>query len=736
MDGLSVKFSGEIIGSYFKRDKYGMLIPQADMLDLEGVQRGMSRQLKSKTGLLRNMTDRAYSTDVAFTDNPDGNSPVIGFMLRDAGPRPWKPKRSEREQLGYGVIPDNIKARLAKRSEVFKKYSKSLNDLLDSLEPEDKDSGEHLLFEVEKDQVLTGGGFDNNKIGEVHLSGMKFVSKANSLESREDSVLSPLFVEGCMWLRDLIESSGIRPGSLSPMGATKVKMEQEKDGMLGYPFYVKSMNPLTKSIATRALIEYGVDTRRFVGTDVVDKTTGKVYKYRVIDAIAYILDSSIFTPKKLRSIVTLLARIQKAGYIMEDGELIKKPGKTRSVYPNAAVPSVLEAMVAQPFLDALQSHQVVFMPSLQTKAVRVEQIVGMLKNGAAKGGDYLSADWSQYDATINGADLATFVDLVMKPFYKSEYHLWVDYMNYIINFKYLIFDTDISMRNPAAYQDMLQKSQYFTHGPFTVVGMVHGLISGLKLTHVGGSGVGKVNIHFVIPKLLNYEPVVGAQAGDDTLMFYPRDRIDFSSMEKTFEPVAKAAKQIGYDMNVAKQIFHNKRGELVKVFLQENFHLECGLHGVGTIFRPLSAVATAERDKGLSIAEQFVAEISRMNQGADSPFVEAAVEHWLNNEQFIGILFKDYGESAFKIIIDSIGLDTKELAQRVDVGSFTWSLGLNDLATGKLDILPVIARVAKRMSFSETSSSVLKKLEVNSREQFGAIEEPEGYEEVGFEDDD
>jgi hypothetical protein len=240
--------------------------------------------------------------------------------------------------------------------------------------------------------------------------------------------------------------------------------------------------------------------------------------------------------------------------------------------------------------------------------------------------------------------------------------------------------------------------------------MTDGLISGAKLTHVGGSYYGGDVIHYVMPRMMGFESDFGVQAGDDCLWPYPKDRVDFSSMENTYGPVEEAAKNVGIDINRLKQVWFVVNGELVNVFLQDIYHESTNTMGVGSIFRPLSAVFFSERDKGLSIAEQYMAEIARMEQGSDSHYAADGVREWLSVEEFIGLLFKEYGVNAFNKIVESVGESIEEIAKRIDVGSFTFGVSKEDMENGSLKILPIIADVASSMEFKSTLQSALKAL--------------------------
>lgn len=706
-DGLQMRIVGDPIHENFKFDTYGSLIPDRSLLQMDKVQRELVKQLKADSGLYRRMTEIYWRTDVEFTDNPYGNTPTIGAGFKRYGKRPLNVSFRDRTSRLSGVN-ETISKQLARRQGKIVADQKEYMALWKSLEPEDKDSSEYLQWLVEGDQVMTGGGFDGNSIGEVNKSALNFVIKSNERLDYADSQYSQLVVEGSLWLKDRLKEWGLVEGSLEPAGAHMVRLEQESDGMIGYPVYAKAFAECTTDISLRLLLYSGVDTRSFVGSTVVDERTGEHVKYRVIDAVSYVLDNYTAKASDMPADITLLARIQKHAWREENGEIVPSKPKTRSIYPNGAIPGMQEAMTFTPFLMELQRLKVPFMPSLQDKPTRVEMIKNMVESAMSKDYDYLAADWSKWDATVKGHILATVIYYAIRPFYKSQWQSWVDMAIYTLTYKYLITDTALIGINGEMEQEAKASGPYVEAGPFTVFGLIDGLISGAKLTHVGGSMYGEVVIHYVIARLLGYEPIPGPQAGDDTLMGIPKSMIHLDSVTDTYAPIEKYAKILGLDMNASKQIWHQVRGEVVKVFLQDVYHQATSTWGTGSIFRPLSAVFFSERDKGLKIGEQFMAEIARMNQGSDCAFVKAAVEKWLSIEQAVAFLFKEYGVSAFKVIVDSVGDDIAAISQRIDVGSFTFGVDRKDLENLSLPILPIMADVASSMEIKPPSGGVLE----------------------------
>lgn len=728
MDGKNFKVV-DAFGKYFVRDSYGSFIPKPDNLLMEAAEQRFLRQLKANTGFYDRLAAIYERTDVQFTDNPLGNTPTLGVGLKLFGKRPLNVKYKERINRLAGNNR-SVSRQLEKRQRKILAVHNDLKSVLENIKPTISSQQLQLLYDVETDQVMTGGGFDNNQVGGVQKSALNFVIDSSEPIDYADSVLSEIVVSGSLWLRDLLKQYGMREGELQPMGATQVRAEQDNDGMFGYPVYTSGNTAIDADIAKRLLIESGVDVSKFVGTKVIDGNTHNGYDFRVIDAAAYILDNKVFTYEELLSFVTLLARIQKHGWKSgQDGD-VAKDGKTRSVYPNAFIPAVIEAMIFAPFNDKLKEIKAPIMPSLQDKPTRVEMLKRQITDAINNKYDYLAADWSKYDASVKGAILATIIQLAVKPFFNAKYYYWVDVATYILTYKYLITDTNLCKINTDMYDQAKNSARHFEAKNYTIFGLVDGLISGAKFTHVGGSLYGEVVIHYGIGKLLNWEPIAGAQAGDDTLMGVPIDRINPADVHATYDPIEDAARKFGLHMNVSKQIWHQQNGEIVKVFLQDSYHFSTDVWGIGSIFRPADAVWFSERDKGLSIAEQLMAEVARMNQGADSPFASAVVEWWLSKERYLGWMFKEYGINGYQELIKSIGKPIAEVAKSIDVGSFSFGVSKKDMESGSLPILRVMADVAAKMEFSsEDRASFLADLD-------GAKEEEGLTDNLEFDDDD
>lgn len=715
-DGLSCTIVNSDLSMSFRKDANGLLIPVPDTLQVEEAKQALERQLNGDTGLSRRLAEIYMRADVGMANRPLGSTPVISAGVKMFGPSPLK-KQDYKGSLSVVVKDSDINNRSAKRERKIQRYNELAIALHDSLQPSD-DPSLKLIWDVEGDQVKTGGGYDNTKIGDVTKSALNFLIRGNNRWTIEDSVHSRYVVEEANALRKHLEEFGFRPGELKPYGAHLVRFLQDTDGMIGFPVYAKAKSTLTKDIAQRLLIETGVDVRWMVDSSVKDEMDGTEHKAFVVDGISYCLDKMTFDCMRQCSLITTLVRIQRHGYKVEDDKLTSKDGKCRSIYPNAAIPGFIEAMVFSPFLEKMKERQVDIMPSLQDKPTRIGMMKAFIKDvWGAKDYVGLAADWSKYDATVKGSILATIIYYAVRPFYDARWFAWVDAAIRALVFKYVIVFDELARINNDMFQEALQACPNAEVKGWRVFGSTDGLISGAKFTHGGGSLYGEVVIHRCIARELGFDPQWGPQAGDDTDMGVPRSIVDPSSSEKTYQPIADAAAIYDLDMNVSKQIWQQYDGEIVQVFLQDIYHSKLDLYGIGSAFRYIVAAPFAERDNGLSVAEQELAVLSKLNNGSDNPYIRQVVEFWLQRDNFMGILYKEYGASAMEIIIQGVDSSPEEIRQRLGLGSFEWGATAAQFDAGQLPINPIIADVAKNMSFDMTVSDAVRHMSLSGVQQ-------------------
>lgn len=714
MDGLSLTIVNSDVSKSFRKDDFGLLIPDTELLQMDAATIAFDRQLKGRTGLSRRLAEIYMRADVGMANRPLGTTPAISSGVKMFGPSPLK-KENFKGSLTTTFKGSDVNQRSAKRERKIDNYISECIALHSSLDPTNSDPATKLIWDVEGDQVLTGGGYDNTRIGDVTKSALNFILRGSNKWTIENTAHSQYVVEETIALRKHLEEFGFKPGELKPYGAHLVRFLQDTDGMIGFPVYSKAKASLSSDIAQRLLIDTGVDVRGMVGATVRDELDGTTHVAYVVDGIAYCLDHMTFDCLSQCSLITTLVRIQRHGYKEDDGVIHPKDGKCRSIYPNAAIPGFVEAMTFSPFLEKLKERQVDIMPSLQDKPTRI----GMMKtfiNEVWGAKDYvgLAADWSKYDATVKGSILATIIYYAVRPFYDAKWQAWVDASMRALVYKYIIVSDDLAQINNDMYQEA-QVAAPNTHVKgWRLFGMIDGLISGAKFTHGGGSLYGEVVIHRCIARELGFDPQWGPQAGDDTDMGVPRSIVDPGSAEKTYQPIADAAAIYDLDMNASKQIWHQYDGQIVQVFLQDIFQPNLDIYGIGSAFRYIVAAPFSERDNGLSVAEQELAVLSKLNNGADNPFIRQVGRFWLQKDAFLGILFKTYGQSAMKIIIDSVGEDPKVIRQRLGLGSFEWGSTAEQFDAGQLPIIPILAEVAAEMSFDVSLDQALSAMSISS----------------------
>lgn len=732
-EGKSLRVVGDWIGKYFHLDKYGSLIPNEDSLDVSGVGAKVADMLAQDPDLERDMIRKIFSTDVEFADRPDGSTPVIAGGIKQFGPSPlFRLKFGEKLGLaGHQRATADFLKRCDRRKRKIEKFINDAIKTVDELQP--KSEAEKAILEVEKHQVLTGGGYDNTKMFAITRSLLDFLDQCSETIDYANGKASQILMEEIVkFKRELYSQLGIGEGTLRITSFMLVRMMQESDGMIGFPVFKKSGAKLTKDIARRISMWSGVDCRFLVKESVKDVGDGKLRDARVVDALCYVLDHAIANPEQCNfaAIIWTLARIQRHGYKLgKDGAIEAKDGKARSVSPNAAFSGAEEAMVGDPFIKVMKEKQVPWMPSLQDRETADRLIKQWYEETLVpKNMRALPADWSGYDKTVKGAPLATILYYVIRPLFHFDDQAWVDLAIVSLVFKYFLINVDAAQANPDLWTTIQQKYKIVPVSKnFVLVGTVNGLGSGAKLTHVGGSLYGELIIHHAIPRILGYEGVSGPQAGDDTSLGYPVDRIDLTSAEKTFQPIADAAAVYGLKMNAGKQIFVTIGDEVMNIFLQFGYNYNLSIWGVGTAVRYYVAYPFAEREKFLSIGEQYMAIISKFNNGVSNPWIKDWIAKWLQQDDYICALFKEYGDKAFNILVESTGTSFKEISERLEI-TYNWGLTQEQLEQGDVPVLPVIAEVAAGMLPKATAAEAMSKLQLLN-DQVKTARSSGGYEE-------
>lgn len=741
-DGKSLRILGDWIGNYFHLDKYGSLIPSKDSLRTESAAAKVSDLFSLDHDLERDLNRRIFSTDVEFAWRPKGSSPVIAGGIHMFGPSPlrklnFKGKVNAMESSSRS--DDKFLKGCEKRERRIEKFIVDARNTLEKLQPTNE--AEEAIKEVEMDQVLTGGGYDNTKAFQITESLLDFLSKCADDISFEDSQESEILMRNIVKFKEeLYRDLGVQEGSLRITSFMLVRMMQESDGMLGFPVMKKSSALLDKVTARRVSMWTGVDCRwmgqenvrmqrkylKLVNADIEIQNKEKETKiplkknltleelleavekygendkiYLVVDAMCYCLDRMVLNPDDavIFALIWTLARIQRHGYKEKDGELEIKKGKARSVSPNGAFSGAEEAMVGDPFIKLMKEKKVPWMPSLQDRETADSLIWNWYESVLVpKGMRALPADWSGYDKTVKGAPFATILYYVVRPLFHFDDQKWVDLAIVSLIYKYFFINVHAASASPELWNEVQQKyTIYKVSDDFAIVGTYNGLGSGAKLTHVGGSLYGELIIHHCIPDILGYEGVSGPQAGDDTSLGVPEDMIDLTSAENTYQPISDAAARYGLELNAGKQMWVVGGNEVVNIFLQYNYNYNLKIKGVGTAVRYYVAYPFTEREKFLSIGEQYMAVISKFNNGVSNPWIEVWITKWFEQDNYICAIFKEYGVKAFNdVIVASTGSTFKEISERLEI-TYNWGLTQEQLAQGDIPVLPILADVASRM---------------------------------------
>jgi len=725
--GKSLKIIGNPIEDFFTFSKQGLLIPRKDALQVETVGRKMAEAVSKDKDLGVQVLRKVFSVDVEFAYRPAGATPVEGGGVKLFGGSPLQRLKFKGKIEAVRDDDSGFHKKCEARDRKILKWIQKKIDLVDTL-PE-SDEKLKLLKGIEQYQVKTGGGYDNTKMFGITASLLSTLDHSSQDIVVDDTLETIIMEEILSFREELWQQLGIPKGSLRATNYQKVRYLQDSDGMLGWTIYAKARIEMTKRTANRILVDQGVDVSALVGVEVVDENDGSRHVAYNADGIAYALDHMSVRAVDLPSIITTLARIQRHGVKIEDGKLVNKDGKARSVSPNSAFAGAEEAMIFTSFLQACKSAKVPWLPSLQDYDTQVE-LIRTWYDTVLDPNDCvaLAADWSGYDKTVKGFLLASILYYIVRPLYHKDDQKWVDLAIVSLVFKYyIVSDVAATAADPEVWNRVKKSMPCYEFMPgMWIVGTYNNLGSGAKMTHVGGSLYGEVSIHRVIPRLLNWRfRKYGPQAGDDTSLATPRENFNPNSMDDTYKPISEAAARLGLELNPSKQFWYvSVDGEPVNVFLQKNYHQSSDIWGIGTGARYLSAWPFSERDKGLSVAEQYLGIISKWNNGWNCPFIEIYIQDWLSEDDLACAIFKEYGDQSLKFLVSKLGdVTLQDISSRLDL-TYNWGLSAKSLEEGNVPIIPIIAKVASRMSPKMSISQALEIMKV-SKTQSGSQDELE-----------
>lgn len=601
-----------------------------------------------------------------------------------------------------GNFTEEQLARIEQRYDLIEKdqehYQSVFQGILDgATTPQDK-----VLAELEMHQVLTGGGFDNTTRYDTYETAFNFALKQKALEPLDDT-RQAYVVASCIELREWFRAQGVGYETLEPSPYEIVRADQNTDGTIGFPIFEPGGREFSQKVARGIKAAYGVNLYDMIGTHVDDRSSGYSGKARNLDAISALLKQTIFSVSNMAPLITIFPRIQKHGFKLKDGKPVAKPGKARAVFAPDAVWGGVHAMIGDAWQKALMRAKVRDFPSLFNPEEQAADVFQLVSDAMRNGFVVLSTDESQYDATLMNDVMATIMHLVVKPFFKKEYHRMVDLATLCLMFKVLVFpDNFISAqvsegKIPENYQDMTPRIK----GSYLVPCVNGGLISGAKLTHIMGSMYGRVVCHKCFQKEMGYEVpktiLDGVMAGDDNAMLVLASLVDLSSPEAAYSEVERIYKLYGLEVNPAKQIHIVYNDEPLTVFLQKAYHCGLRIKGVGSAARQLVGVDFSEHGPELSMEEQWIGQLSVMNNGWNSPFIDTAVEEWLKQDAELLSLFHNYGLEAWDMLIEQAGSDTDAL-KSIGRSAYAYAEDADEIIQDiALKIVPIVARVAQRM---------------------------------------
>jgi len=725
--GKSLRIVGDPISEFFTISKRGLLIPKPDALQVETVGKKMADTVQKNKKLGLQVVRKVFSVDVEFSYRPAGSTPVVAGGVKLFGPSPLH-RLKFKGLIESTVTKDNgFLKKCEKRDKKILAWMQKKIDLVNAL-PEDNEQLK-LLKEIEKYQVKTGGGYDNTEMFGTTKSLLGFLHKSHQDIELDDTLESIIMEEILNFREEFWQQLGVAKGSLRITSYQLVRYLQDSDGMIGWPIYAKARIELTRETALRILMETGVSVEALVGATVTDENDGTRHLAYNVDAVAYALDHMSVRAIDLPAIITTLARIQRHGVKEENGVLVNKDGKDRSVSPNAAFSGAQEAMTFTAFLEACKKAKIPWLPSLQDFDTQVALMKDWYNNVLIPNKcKALAADWSGYDKTVKGFLLASVLYYIVRPLYHKDDQIWVDLAIVSLVFKYhIVSDVAATAADSETWNEIKKTMPCYEYAPgMWIVGTYNGLGSGAKMTHVGGSLYGEVAIHRVIPRLLHWRyHKYGPQAGDDTSLATPEENIDPTSMDKTYQPISEAAAILGLELNPAKQFWYvDKSGEPVNVFLQKDYHFALDIWGIGTGGRYAGAWCFSERDKGLTISEQYLGVVSKWNNGWNCPFIKVYIEDWLTEDDLACAIFHEYGKDSLKFLTSQLGdVTLQDISSRLDL-TYNWGMSAKDLQEGNIPVIPIIAEVASRMSPKMSISQALEIMRV-SKAQGGSTDESE-----------
>lgn len=687
--GLRCHINGASYRKALIRGEQGQILVNESAFNLGTCESALKRAVSSHGGDIYRRLRESQRGIVIVSDRPPGSTHVRGSGLTKYGPSPLRP------ESGWDAASLEIcdqRSRLINADQ--ERYMKKFDDMLSTA----KDPVDEMLLKWEVVQSKTGGGYDNSKIYDIYRTAFKFAEKQSHVP-KFDPHTWDMIVASCLDLKQHFINQGMRTESLSPTPFYRVRADQNTDGMIGFPVFERGNLPFSVKIARAIKSVTNVNLQDYVGTMIHDEETGFQGKFRNQDAIAAMLDSMDVSLDTIFPIVTILARIQRHGYKIEDGKVVMKDGKARAVFPPDMVTGSIGAMVGDAWQKELMRAKIPDYPSLMNPEDRNAVLFDLVSRAKSKGYVCLSTDESQYDATLSNDVMATILDIVVRPFFKREFDPWIDATIVSLCFKALLFPQQALEAIEGDVTMLERASQIRTN--ILIPCLRGGLISGHKMTMSVGSMYGSVMCQRVLAYKRGYSTppdlLTGVMAGDDNVTVVPRDAVDLSTAESAYSWLSAIYAELGMEVNPSKQIHIVHDDEPLTIFLQTAYHAGSNVRGEGSTARNLAAVSFAERFKNLNMPLQIIAQISVMNNAWSSRFVKEGITEWLSDDRYLTFLLQSQGSEAWKTLIEQAG-GLNELLTLPEFGAFSFNVDTTKLKEGKvLPIIPIMVDVARSM---------------------------------------
>lgn len=665
-------------------------------------------RVNQSTPVLEEIEDRWARVDGLRADVPYGGTPVIAAGYRLFPKTKGIVADEQAKDAKVRPMPHELAEEYDVRDQKVQKYVFRFVQLHARLEPDPADVRLHALWEAEKHQVLTGGGYDGGQMGDVTLDFLKFFERTWRPVVLPDGT-KKIVVEVANNLKTYLKQAGVEFGNAKPSAFESVRLEQNRDGLIGFPLYCHAFDSLTEDLAARIRMFFHVGVDWMLSGPVCSDYATEPHEAKVVDALSFVASrEATLSTKDYPNIMTGLKRTQRHGYTMDeaynpytspdaDYKCIKrKKAKIRSIKCPDAATTLFEGCIFNAIQNALKEHPTNAFNSLLAPEIRREMLADLVSRWTEADLTSQSLDWSKWDASVVADIYVTIMDIVFGDFFAPEYRSLFDFAMHNHVFKYCIFRRDLVTRGDSAKiaRQLRQKGAVIdlTAG-LSLIGGVGGMGSGLKGTYVGNSTYG-LCLHEILPRLAYGESWgFGCQTGDDTVAPLHKKYFDAGSSEKTLRPMADIAASLNLELNVDKLVWVPTPSGIMTVYLQEYTAPELDIRGIGSAFRYGPSAFTGEYPLEGGFLTHSSAVISKVENGANNPFLPDVAEEVLNSDLELSAILQCHGESSLDKLVQAAGRENVENALFAEGKQFR--LDAQAFLEGRAKCLPTLCAVAR-----------------------------------------